>query len=367
MSKRPARRHLRRKPGARAPADTFIVTGGAGFVGSNLVARLLARTPRPRVVVVDSFRTGATAALVEACVRGGVGPFDGSVIAESSADVDWHAMLAVHSARAVFHLGAITDTTVMDEALMLRENVGGFRSMLHACHEAKTPLVYASSAATYGAPSQASRREAFPEEAAGYPSNPYGFSKWMMEVEHRAFAAQVTGAAGARVVGLRYFNVFGPGESRKGPMASMVYQLAMRMLGGQAPRLFTDGSQSRDQVHVDDVVSATIAASGIDRVSGGAGGAEAVRPGVYNVGSGEATSFNDLVAWIREALELPESRLATEYFEMPASVRAFYQEYTRADLRAIRAGVGWTPRVSVREGVVSYVRLLAAEEKRRRG
>ena len=351
MSKRPPRRHLRRKPGTRAAADTFIVTGGAGFVGSNLVATLLARSPRPRIIIVDSFRTGASANIIEACARHNVGPFDGGIIPESSCDIDWHALLNLHKPRALFHLGAITDTTIMDEGLMFRENVGGFRGMIHAAKESRVPLVYASSAATYGTPPHAARREAFPIDAAGNPSNPYGFSKWMMEVEHHA----MTSGAGTpqHVVGLRYFNVFGPGESRKGKMASMVYQLARKLIEGQSPRLFADGSQSRDQVYIDDVVSCTIAASGID------GGR--VIPGVYNVGSGVATSFNDVIVAIRAALDLPVSHFATEYFEMPAEVRAFYQDFTQADMRATATGLKWKPSWVVAEAIGRYTLELTAK------
>jgi ADP-L-glycero-D-manno-heptose 6-epimerase len=133
----------------------------------------------------------------------------------------------------VFHLGAITDTTLSDEAEMVRENVGGFREMMQVCAWRGIPLVYASSAAVYGTPPQARDGAPFPVEAAGKPSNVYGFSKWLMEQEHRRFvedAANGVDAASPLIVGLRYFNVFGPGEARKGKMASMVYQLAGQLL-----------------------------------------------------------------------------------------------------------------------------------------
>jgi len=348
MSKRPPRRHLRRKPTGRAAADLFVVTGGAGFIGSNLVATLLARTPRPRIIVIDSFISGASSNIVEACARKGVGPFDGGVLAASSADTDWHALISLHKPRAVFHLGAITDTTVMDEPLMLEQNVGGFRTMLQAVADARVPLVYASSAATYGTPPQAARREAFPESAAGSPSNPYGFSKWLMEVEHRAFAATQTSVPHA--VGLRYFNVFGPGETRKGKMASMVYQLARKMLAGERPRLFTDGTQARDQVYVDDIVDLTIAASGID--------GKKVTPGVYNAGSGVVTTFNQIVDALRAALDIPASTLPTEYFDMPESVRAFYQDFTLADMKSTAKGLGWKPAWSAADAIADYAKHL---------
>jgi ADP-L-glycero-D-manno-heptose 6-epimerase len=352
---------------------TYIVTGGAGFVGSNLVAALLSHEPRPHVVVVDNFRSGSFANIVEACARKGAGAFDGEVIAESSAGLDWDERVGEYEPAAVFHLGAITDTTLVDEAEMLRENVQGFAAMLRACQpparamcQDPVPLVYASSAAVYGTPPQTAAREPFPVQAAGQPNNIYGFSKWLMEVEHRRFAeayraeaaspeAMDDAPAEAHVAGLRYFNVYGPGEARKGKMASMVYQLARQMIEGRRPRLFTDGSQARDQIHVDDVVDCTLAAAGLGLTGERRG---APRPGVYNLGSGVATSFKQIVEAVRSALGLSEKERATEFFEMPAAVRAFYQDYTCADMTQTRAGLGWEPRRKPMEAIASYAGFL---------
>jgi len=335
--------------------ETYIVTGGAGFVGSNLVAELYRLDPGADVRAVDDFRSGSFANLTEACERAGVGAFRGSVIPESSADVNLAGAVDALEPRAVFHLGAITDTTLGDERAMIHANTEGFDELVDACADAGVPLVYASSAAVYGTPPQSRAREPFPVEAGGRPSNVYGFSKWLMECAHARIAAR-RGAAGEPAplcVGLRYFNVFGPGESRKGKMASMVYQLAARMLRGEPPRLFTAGEQARDQVPVEDVVGCTLAAAGL-----GERGIERIEPGVYNLGSGVATTFNEVVDALREALDLPETRLPTEYFEMPGSVRAFYQDWTLADTDATEAGLGWRPRRDPREAIVEYARRL---------
>lgn len=344
---------------------TYIVTGGAGFVGSNLVAALLAREPRPRVVVIDSFRSGSFANLVEACERGSggaankdrsAGIFDGEVIAGSSSRIDWERVIGNAEVKAIFHLGAITDTTVSDETEMLRENVVGFAELIRACAWRRIPLVYASSAATYGSPPQARDRVPFPVEAAGRPNNVYGFSKWMMECEHHRLAedSAQSGSADLPIVGLRYFNVFGPGESRKGKMASMVYQLARQMLEGKRPRIFADGSQARDQVYVDDVVDCTLAAAGMTREGQG----KLPVPGVYNLGSGETTSFNGIIAALREGLGISEKDLPTEMFEMPASIRAFYQDYTCADVTKTEQGLNWKPRWKPSEAIVHYATML---------
>ena len=338
-----------------ADRPTYIVTGGAGFVGANLAAALLARDPRPRVVVVDSFRSGSFGTLVEACDRRGAGAFDGEVMARSITDVDWGGLIADAAPEAVFHEAAITDTTVADEREMLRENSESFGPLLRACVEEDVPLVYASSGATYGTPPQARDRVPFPLEAAGRPNNVYGFSKWLMECEHRRVADErvAAGEAEPRVVGLRYFNVFGPGESRKGRMASMAYQLAMQLLAGKRPRIFVDGEQARDQVSIDDVVDCTVAAAGLD---GGAEGAPV--PGVYNVGSGVATSFNAVVMALRNALGISESERPTEYFDMPADVRRFYQDYTCADIEPTQIGLHWKPRHRPAEAIGAYARWL---------
>lgn len=323
----------------------YIVTGGAGFVGSNLCLGLAQRAERDQIetdlVVIDDFRSGSHANLVEAFARDDlVGPFAGEVLVASVGEIDWEGLLDARQPEAVFHLGAITDTTVDDEREMLEANTETFGPILDACVSAGVPLVYASSAATYGTPAQAAARVPFPIEAAGHPSNVYGFSKWLMECEHLRIqrAAADAGKSAPHVVGLRYFNVFGPGESRKGHMASMVHKLALQLIAGQSPKLFADGDQARDQVPVMDVVGCTIAAAGIETE-------HAIVPGVYNLGSGRATSFNEMLGSLRDALGITESERPTEYFQMPPSVRAFYQDFTCADMNETEAGLGWTPEI----------------------
>lgn len=324
-------------------APTYIVTGGAGFIGANLVADLLRRDPHAHILVVDDFRKGSFSNIVEACDRAAVGPFLGSVQADSVADLSWQPALVALEPRAVFHLGAITDTLEFDEKKMLADNTEPFVDILDACVETGTPLVYASSAATYGSPPEGDAREPFPESAAGRPNNVYGFSKWLMDAEvFRLFArCDAAGDPRPHVVGLRYFNVFGPGEQGKGKMASMVWHLTRQMLAGKRPRLFEFGDHARDQVYVKDVVGQTIAAA-----------APGVTPGVYNAGSGRVTTFNDIAEHINRALG---TTLEPEYFPMPAEMVPTYQHYTCADMTAARDGLGWTPGWDPADAIAEYV------------
>jgi ADP-L-glycero-D-manno-heptose 6-epimerase len=333
--------------------SSFIVTGGCGFVGANLVAELVRREPGAHLVVIDDLRSGSYANIVEAFERRGMYPFVGDVFGRSIEDVDFEKIITDTKPTAVFHLGAITDTTVADEAAMLRVNTETFGPMVLGCLRAGVPLVYASSAATYGTPPHVAERKPFTLDAAGRPNNVYGFSKWLMESVHRRLGADYERSTQkrAQIVGLRYFNVFGPGESRKGRMASMVYQLAKLMLEGRAPRIFKDGSHARDQVYVDDVVDCTIAAAGL-------GARRDPVAGVYNVGSGVATSFNEIIVALRSALGLSHGELPTEYFEMPPAVRAFYQDYTCADISETERGLGWTPKHRPDAAISRYAELL---------
>jgi ADP-L-glycero-D-manno-heptose 6-epimerase len=337
-----------------AQRPSYIVTGGAGFIGSNLVAELMARQPGAGIVVVDDFRSGSFTNLVDACRRRGVGPFTGEVIPQSVSDVDFGALIESAEPAAVFHIAAITDTTLADERWMIAGNAGDtWAALLQECVQADLPLVYASSAATYGALAQAAPRAPFAEDAAGSPANVYGFSKWLMECEHRRLdqARREAGEPRAWVVGLRYFNVFGPGEARKGHMASMIHQLTQQLLAGKRPRLFTGGEQARDHVYVDDVVDCTLAAAGL-------GDRPRVEPGVYNLGSGRATTFNELADAVRSALGLSAEDRPTKYFDMPDDIRRFYQAYTCADLTRVTAALGWAPRHDPLEAMGRYARWL---------
>ena len=337
--------------------SSYIVTGGCGFIGANLVAELQKRRPGTHVIVIDSMRTGSFECLVSACARNN-DVFRGEVLGQSIRDVFWPEILDQHRPAAVFHLGAITDTTVDDEAEMIEENAGEtWPEMMAACIGREVPLVYASSAATYGTPPEAASKLPFPESSAGKPNNVYGFSKWLMEMAHARLDRErnAAGASRAWVVGLRYFNVFGPGETHKGKMASMALQLTQQILAGKRPRLFEHGEQARDQVSVHDIVGITLAAAGL-------GDRRDPEPGVYNAGSGHVTSFEEIARAVRLGLGITESELPTEFIPMPAHIRTFYQDFTCADMSCAQAGLGFKPSHDPAESVGSYARWLADQQ-----
>lgn len=291
-----------------------IVTGGAGFIGSNLALAL--QEKGWDVIIIDDFLTGDFHNLAE---------FRGDVIAEGVNIFDWNSL---GPADAVFHQAAITDTTLKDQKQMVASNVEGTRKALQFAAKRKAVFVYASSAAQYG-------NEPAPQREDGpiKPLNVYAFSKMLCD--------QLAGRAWKEykipVTGLRYFNVFGLREQYKGKAASMIYQLAQQMRSGKRPRIFSDGGQSRDHIYVKDVVSANLKAF------------EAAKNGIVNVGTGKATSFNRLIEVLNEVLG---TSLAPDYFDNPY---AFYQNKTQADMSRAKKLIGFEARYSIEEGIRDYL------------
>jgi ADP-L-glycero-D-manno-heptose 6-epimerase len=298
----------------------FIVTGGAGFIGSNLVAALALQDPQAEIVVVDDFSSASYHNLV---------PFAGDVLAASCEELDWTRAFGGTKIDCLFHLASITDTTFYNERDMIYRNVEGLRNVLRFALPRGIRVVYASSAATYGK-AQGLTREDYPPR----PVNVYGFSKMVLD----NLARQAWAEAAQPVVGLRYYNVYGPREAHKDPMASMIYQLWRQMKGGQRPRVFKHGQQRRDFVYVKDAVTGTLLAG------------RARKHGIYNIGSGEAASFNEVIAHLNAALG---SSLEAEYIDNP--YEAQYQNYTQADLSRAEAELGYAPRWAPARGIADYV------------
>jgi ADP-L-glycero-D-manno-heptose 6-epimerase len=308
---------------------SILVTGGAGFIGSNLVLTLQERMPDARLTVIDDFRSGDFKNLAG---------YKGDFVAQNLATLDWEAQFGDPAAAgfdAIFHLASITDTTVHDQFVQTHDNVESFRRLLNFAKPNKSRVIYASSAATYGAASAASV-----ETNGAAPANVYAFSKAMMDNLANRAAKDVSGWI---IVGLRYFNVYGPREAHKGIPASMVLQLSRQMKSGQRPRIFKHGEQQRDFVYVKDVVEGSIRALG------------AKESGIYNLGSGQARSFNDLVDVLNRSLG---TDFKPDYIENP---HAHYQNFTQADLTSVRASLGYEPRYPLEAGVADYMKWLYPE------
>ncbi|MFA5140166.1 MAG: ADP-glyceromanno-heptose 6-epimerase [Elusimicrobiota bacterium] len=295
-----------------------LVTGGAGFIGSNIARELERRGLE--VVVVDDFRSSRFENL-----RG----YKGDVVAADLRRMEEWAP-KVGAVDVIFHEGAITDTTVMDQKLMMEVNVDAFRNLLDfAAATGVRRVVYASSAGVYGAGSIPMR------EGGEYePMNIYGFSKKVMEVVAARFSLQEPGIP---VVGLRYFNVYGPGEAYKDKAASMIWQLYLQMKDGRRPRIFKSGEQFRDQIYVKDVVEANMKA------------AQAEHSGVYNVCTGKPATFNKIVEVLNGVLR---TSLAPDYFDNPYS---FFQSQTQGDPSAAEKGLGFAARYGIEEGIQDYL------------
>lgn len=303
--------------------QNILVTGGAGFIGSNLTLALQAKFPVARIVVVDDFRSGDFHNL-----QG----FRGEFVAADISRLDWREQFGSLVFDAIFHEASITDTTVHDQFLQAHDNIEGFRRLLKFAGPTQTPVVYASSAATYGIAASINREDQPPA-----PANIYAFSKVHLDNLARQYTRE---HPAAKIVGLRYFNVYGPREPHKKAAASMIYQLYCQMKAGKRPRVFRAGEQKRDFVYVKDVVALTIHAL------------NAPQSGIFNCGSGHAFSFNEVIAELNRNLG---TSLEPEYFENPYS---FYQPHTEADMSLTKSVLGFVPHYPPAAGIADYVGIL---------
>ncbi|HLD83475.1 MAG TPA: ADP-glyceromanno-heptose 6-epimerase [archaeon] len=291
----------------------ILVTGGAGFVGSNLAISL---QDDHEVSVLDNFSSGDSHNLAG---------FDGNVITGDIRDAATVAKAGKPD--VILHQAAITDTTITDQGIVFSVNVEGFRNVLDYAISKGIDLVYASSAGVYGNGPVPMKEE----ESA--PLNSYGFSKLAMDN-----LAKRHWDSGIKIIGLRYFNVFGPRERYKKKAASMIYQLALQMAAGKSPRIFKHGEQMRDHIYVKDVVHANLMAM------------NAKGNCIVNVGTGKATSFNEVVGVLNEVLG---KDLAPEYMDNP--YQEGYQNNTQASTDNAEKLIGFGAKYSLQKGVQEYL------------
>ena len=327
----------------------IIVTGAAGFIGSNIVKALNDRGEKNIIAVdnlkrADKFRNLVDCEIVDYLDKEDfldrllAGDFDGDV-------------------RAIFHEGACSDTMETDGRYMMENNFRYSQDMLDWCLDQEVQFLYASSAATYGASPEF--RE---ERACEAPLNVYGYSKFLFDQIVRQRLPQ----AMSQVVGFRYFNVYGPRESHKGRMASVAFHHYNQFRADGKVRLFegcdgyADGEQKRDFVYVGDVAKVNLYF--LDHPE---------KSGIFNLGTGRAQSFNELAAAnvnscralsgaAKESLDALRQQGFIEYIPFPEALKGKYQSFTQADLSCLR-GAGYSaPFASVEEGVAQYVQWLDA-------
>ncbi|HEX4885871.1 MAG TPA: ADP-glyceromanno-heptose 6-epimerase [Casimicrobiaceae bacterium] len=327
----------------------IVVTGAAGFIGANLV-RALNRRGHTRILAVDNLaRAEKVANLVDLEIEAFV---DKDEFPARLADGEYEDDIG-----AVFHQGACSDTMETDGRYMMRNNYRYSMSLLDYCQDNDVPLIYASSASVYGG------GDTFREQRAHEaPLNVYGYSKFLFDQAVRRTLPERT----AQVAGFRYFNVYGPREQHKGRMASVAYHFFHQYRRDGGVKLFEGsggygaGEQRRDFVHVDDVVAVNLWFLDHPDASG-----------IFNVGTGRATTYNAMAAAVVNAVDVREGRPRRSvqelvdagvigYVAFPDALRGRYQSFTEADPTALRAAGYDAPFADVEAGVDRYVERLMA-------
>jgi ADP-L-glycero-D-manno-heptose 6-epimerase len=314
----------------------LLVTGGAGFIGSNIVASLN-EAGRTDIVVNDTLGTDSRWRNLQK-----------RQLADLVAPKDLARWLEGRKLDAVIHMGAISDTTADDGDLVMQSNFRLSLALLDWCTETRTPFIYASSAATYGDGDEGFDDDASPAHLASLrPMNLYGWSKHLFD--QALIARKVRGEKlPPQWAGLKFFNVFGPNEYHKGKMASVLSKVFDDAKAGGTIRLFkshkegiADGDQRRDFIYVDDVVSVVRWLMDTPRISG-----------LFNVGTGKARSFREMIEAMFSAMNRPAK---IEYIDTPESIRGQYQYFTQSDVGRLRAAgynAGFTP---LEDAVTRYV------------
>ena len=308
----------------------IIVTGAAGFIGSNLVRGLNA-AGRSDIIAVDDLSDGTRFRNLVDCDFLDYLDKD-EFMSLLSGNPDWF-----NGADIVFHQGACTDTREWDGKYMLENNYSYSRRLLQACIDGKIPFIYASSAAVYGGSRNFAEKSEYEK-----PVNVYGYSKLLFD----RYARRTMQGATAQIAGLRYFNVYGPRERHKGAMASMIFQLNNQLLATGAVNLykasggFANGEQRRDFIHIDDVVAVNLWFMNNSRARG-----------VFNVGSGKSRSFNEVAGLVIDW----HDRGRIDYVDFPADVLPAYQSFTEADNTALRKAGYQAPFTELEEGISNYL------------
>ncbi len=314
----------------------YIITGGAGFIGSNMVKALNSRGITD-ILVVDDLKQGEKIRNLADC---DIADYMDRLDFLDRLHAGWRPAAQVE---ALMHEGACSATTEWDGKFIMANNYEYSKALLHWCLDRAIPFIYASSASVYG------MGPIFREERRNErPLNMYAFSKFQFDQYVRRFR----GAMASQVVGLRYFNVYGPREQHKSSMASVAWHFQRQLLADGRVRLFAgtdgydDGEQRRDFIHVDDTVAVKLWLLDHPSVSG-----------IFNVGTGRAQSFNE----VARAVIAHHGQGVIEYIPFPEHLRGYYQSYTQADISALREAGYHAEFLPVEAGVSRYLNWLAQQ------
>jgi ADP-L-glycero-D-manno-heptose 6-epimerase len=311
----------------------IVITGAEGFIGSCLV-RGLNETGFNDLILVDDFSDGDRSKNLTNCV------FTDKV--DRKVFMSWLTQNA-HEVQFIFHIGARTDTTEKDEVIFKELNLNFSQQLWQICVQEGLPIVYASSAATYG-----NGEHGYDDNEAALdqllPMNPYGrskndFDKWVLQQQHKPFFW----------AGLKFFNVYGPNEYHKGRMASVVFHAFHQIKETGKVKLFRshrtdydDGEQKRDFIYVKDLVQVCLFLMHSRKNSG-----------LYNLGTGNARTWNELAKALFAAMQQPEN---IEYIDIPEDIRDTYQYFTEASMEKLIAAGYDKPFTSIEAGISDYIR-----------
>ena len=333
----------------------IVVTGAAGFIGSNLVKGLNARGIDDIIAVDDLTEGDKFRNLADLKIADYVDADD---------FYDLFAEGAFGRVEAVFHEGACSDTMELDGKYMMDNNYTLSCELFHACQEQGTRLLYASSAATYGGSDTFKESPEFER-----PLNVYGYSKLLFDQRMRRELGAKLENATTQVAGFRYFNVYGPREQHKGRMASVAFHQFNQFQAEGKVKLFGEyggygaGGQMRDFVFIDDVVAVNLWF--LDHPE---------KSGIFNLGTGRAQPFNDVATAVVNTLRKEQNAAALspedaaragliDYIAFPAALVGKYQSYTQADLSALRAAGCDHGFADVQTGVTAYMQWLSGTAK----
>lgn len=294
----------------------ILVTGGAGFVGSNLTMALQEKFPNADISVIDDLSSGHIDNL-----RG----FKGTIIEQDIADIDLEKYFP--KLDVIFHEAAIADSQSTDRKKMFHCILGGLVNVLNYSLSHGCKLIYASSSGVYGN-SKVPMREGEGEE----PINIYSEAKLQVDNFAKRYFEK-----SERIVGLRYFNIYGPGEEYKNKTANIIWQFYCQMKEGIRPEVFGSGEQRKDFIYVKDVIKANLLAL------------EAKKSFIVNIGIGKTASFNEIITLLNSFLKKDTKPI---YVKNPYLGR--YQMYTEADLTLAKSALNFEAEYNIKEGIRDY-------------